>query len=174
MQAPEQLEAATEIAVRTQDITAPKGFRTHAGSIGIKDGTPDYSVIVSAVPCVASGVFTRSLFAGASVTLCRERLIAGQPQAIVTVSKNANVATGAGGLADARELAALTAQALTAQGVECPPDEVLVCSTGVIGRRPDPRVLLGRAPVRRRRPARRGPSHHDDGHRAQAGAGRPR
>jgi glutamate N-acetyltransferase / amino-acid N-acetyltransferase len=135
MQATEQLEAATEIAVRTQDITAPKGFRTHAGSIGIKDGTPDYSVIVSAVPCVASGVFTRSLFAGASVTLCRERLIAGQPQAIVTVSKNANVATGAGGLADARELAALTAQALTAQGVECPPDEVLVCSTGVIGRR---------------------------------------
>ena len=111
------------------EIFSPKGFRTHAGSIGIKDDTGDYSVIASAVPCVAAGVFTQSLFAGASVVLCRERL-ARSPQAIVTVSKNANVATGAGGRADAEELAALTAKALG-----CPEDEVLVCSTGVIGRR---------------------------------------
>lgn len=114
----------------TSDILAPKGFRTHAGSIGIKDDTDDYSVIASIVPCVAAGVFTQSLFAGASVLLCRERLASGSPQAIVTVSKNANVATGAAGRADAEELASLSAKAL---GIN--DDQVLVCSTGVIGRR---------------------------------------
>jgi glutamate N-acetyltransferase/amino-acid N-acetyltransferase len=125
MTAPDQLATP----VRTSDILPPKGFRTHAGSIGIKDDTDDYSVLVSTVPCVAAGVFTQSLFAGPSVLLCRERLAAGKPRAIVTISKNANVATGAGGRADAQELAALSAAAL---GIS--KDEVLVCSTGVIGR----------------------------------------
>jgi glutamate N-acetyltransferase/amino-acid N-acetyltransferase len=75
-------------------------------------------------------VFTRSLFAGPSVVLCRRHLQAGSPRAIVTVSKNANVATGPEGERDAYELAALTAAV-----VGCGPAEVLVGSTGVIGRR---------------------------------------
>ena len=50
-------------------------------------------------------------------------------QAFVVISKNANVATGAAGLADSHEVAAGVAGAL---GVE--PAAVLITSTGVIGR----------------------------------------
>jgi glutamate N-acetyltransferase/amino-acid N-acetyltransferase len=60
----------------------------------------------------------------------REHLADGLLQAVVVVSKNANVATGPDGLADARELAAGVAAAIGAR-----PGDVLVASTGVIGRR---------------------------------------
>ncbi len=108
----------------------PQGFRTHTASVGIKDDTPDFSVIAADRPCVASAVFTKSRFAGASVVVSREHAADGTLQAIVTVSKNANVATGPDGLADARELAEGVAKA-----VGCQPSDVLVASTGVIGRR---------------------------------------
>ena len=111
------------------DVPAPRGFLTHAANVGIKDETPDLSVLASHRPCVAEGVFTKSLFAGPSVRLSRRHLSSGRAQAIVTVSKNANVATGAEGEANAEELAALTARL-----VGCRSEEVLVGSTGVIGR----------------------------------------
>lgn len=64
-------------------------------------------------------------------------------RAVVIVSKNANVATGPQGLADAEELAAGVAARLG-----CSPDEVLVASTGVIGRTyPMDRVRAGIAAV---------------------------
>ena len=68
----------------SEQIVAPQGFRTHAGSIGIKDDTADYSVLASTGPCAVAGVFTQSLFAGPSVLLCRERLARNAPRAIVT------------------------------------------------------------------------------------------
>src|SRR2546423_567280 len=62
---------------------------------------------------------------------------------VVVVSKNANVATGAAGLADAEELAAGIAARLG-----CAPEEILVASTGVIGRAyPMDRVRAGVAAV---------------------------
>jgi len=110
-------------------VEVPRGFVTYAGNAGIKDGTPDVSIVASLTPCVADGVFTRSLFAGPSVALCRRHLEDGSARAIVTVSKNANVATGPQGDRDAQELAELVARLLGAA-----PAEVLVGSTGVIGR----------------------------------------
>jgi glutamate N-acetyltransferase/amino-acid N-acetyltransferase len=62
---------------------------------------------------------------------------------MVVVSKNANVATGAQGLADAEELAAGVARALG-----CATSEVLVASTGVIGRAyPMDRIRAGLAAI---------------------------
>lgn len=110
--------------------TLPRGFHADATSIGIKDDTADFSVIAAERPCAASAVFTRSRFAGPSVFVSREHVADGALQAIVTISKNANVATGPDGLADARELADGVAKVLG-----CPPEHVLVASTGVIGRR---------------------------------------
>lgn len=110
-------------------VAVPKGFVTHAANIGIKDASPDFSIVASTLPCTAAGVFTRSLFAGPSVVLCRDHLREGSPCAVATVSKNANVATGAQGDRDAHELAELVARA-----VGCRPADVLVGSTGVIGR----------------------------------------
>ena len=110
-------------------VAVPQGFVTHAANIGIKDESLDFSIVASRAPCTADGVLTRSLFAGPSVVLCRDHLQAGSPCAVVTVSKNSNVATGPQGERDAHELAALVAGV-----VGCRPTDVLVGSTGVIGR----------------------------------------
>lgn len=110
-------------------VAVPQGFVTYAANIGIKDESTDFSIVASTLACTAEGVFTGSLFAGPSVTLCRDHLREGSPCAVATVSKNANVATGTQGDRDAHELAELVARA-----VGCRPADVLVGSTGVIGR----------------------------------------
>jgi glutamate N-acetyltransferase/amino-acid N-acetyltransferase len=107
----------------------PLGFRSHVANAGVKDDSLDFSVIASDAPCTAAGLFTQSRFAGASVLLSRRHVADGRARAIVTVSKNANVATGEQGDADSTTLAAGVAAAL---GIDA--EEVLVSSTGVIGR----------------------------------------
>jgi glutamate N-acetyltransferase / amino-acid N-acetyltransferase len=110
-------------------VTYPRGFRAAGATGGIKaSGRPDVALVVADGPATAAGVFTRSRAAGAPVLLCRERLQAGgTARAVVVSSGNANVATGAQGRADAEHMAALVGE-LTGVG-----DDVLVCSTGVIG-----------------------------------------
>ncbi len=116
--------------VKTGDaVEAPLGFVTYAANAGIKDEDLDLSIVASQMPCVAAGVFTQSRFAGPSVVLCRRHLENGSPRAIVTISNNANVATGAQGERDAAELAALAAKVIGSDAAD-----VLVASTGVIGR----------------------------------------
>jgi glutamate N-acetyltransferase/amino-acid N-acetyltransferase len=116
-------------AVDPAEVRLPAGFRTHVANVGIKDDTDDFVVIAADRPCAAAAVFTRSRFAGPSVEVSRRHAADGTLQAIVVVSKNANVATGAQGLAHAEELAAGVAAAVGAR-----PADVLVASTGVIGR----------------------------------------
>jgi len=111
-------------------VQLPAGFRTHIANVGIKDDTTDFAVIAAERPCAAAAVFTRSRFSGPSVTLSRGHAADGRLQAVVVVSKNANVATGPDGDADALELVEGVAHALG-----CEPTDVLVASTGVIGRR---------------------------------------
>jgi glutamate N-acetyltransferase/amino-acid N-acetyltransferase len=111
-------------------VQLPGGFTAHTASIGIKDDTPDFAVVAADRPCTAAAVFTKSRFAGPSVTLSRRHAADGTLRAVAVVSKNANVATGPDGDADALELAEGVARA-----VGCEPTEVLVASTGVIGRR---------------------------------------
>jgi glutamate N-acetyltransferase/amino-acid N-acetyltransferase len=110
-------------------VPLPRGFSAHVASIGIKDDTDDFVVVAADRPCVAAATFTRSRFAGPSVELSRANATDGVLQAVVVVSKNANVATGDQGRRDARELADGVAAA-----VGCDPADVLVASTGVIGR----------------------------------------
>ncbi len=107
----------------------PAGFVAHVCNVGIKDATDDL-VIVTAEPAAASSaVFTRSRFAGASVVLSREHAARATTRAMVIISKNSNVATGAQGEANAREVVSSVARHLG-----CPPHDVLIASTGVIGR----------------------------------------
>lgn len=107
----------------------PGGFAAHVANIGIKDDTDDFVVIAAERLAAAAGVFTKSRFVGPSVTISREHVASGTARAVVVVSKNANVANGPTGEADARELVAGVAQRLG-----CQPDDVLIASTGVIGR----------------------------------------
>ncbi len=106
----------------------PRGFRSCAKNIGVRDETLDFTVIVSDVPASAAAMFTQSRFCGAAITVGREQIADGQLQAFVINSKNANVATGEQGLANIRELVQLVAEEL---GIA--PGNVLPSSTGVIG-----------------------------------------
>ncbi|HHX84365.1 MAG TPA: ornithine acetyltransferase, partial [Actinomycetales bacterium] len=111
-------------------VPLPAGFRAHAGAAGLREEGDDVFVAVADGPAVASSaVFTRSLFAGPSVVLSRENAAGGRARGIVVVAKNANVATGEQGLANAREV---LERAAAAAGVA--PAELLLASTGVIGR----------------------------------------
>jgi glutamate N-acetyltransferase/amino-acid N-acetyltransferase len=122
-------------------LELPTGFTCHVANIGIKDDTDDFVVVAADTRCSASGLFTRSRFAGPSVLVSRENVADRHARAVVVISKNANVATGADGLADAREVVAGVASSLG-----CDPADVLIASTGVIGRRyPIERVRDGLA-----------------------------
>ena len=107
---------------------SPRGFRSGAKNLGIRDTTLDFTVIASDVPAAAAAMFTQSRFCGAAITVGREHVADGQLQAFVINSKNANVATGEQGLANIRQIVALVAQELHIE-----PSDVLPSSTGVIG-----------------------------------------
>lgn len=114
----------------------PAGFRGVAGNIGIKDPDDDFFVVVSEVPAHVSAVFTRSRFAGPSVVLSRRAAADGRARGLITIARNANVATGRPGDDNAHEVQERMA---AAAGVR--PEEILVASTGVIGRPyPMPRI----------------------------------
>ncbi len=121
----------------------PSGFHAYVANVGIKDNTDDFVVVAADAPCVSAGVFTTSSFAGASVIVSRENLASPTNRAVVVISKNANVATGSDGLANAREVVAGVARA-----IGCDASEVLIASTGVIGRQyPMDRVRDGLAEI---------------------------
>jgi glutamate N-acetyltransferase/amino-acid N-acetyltransferase len=110
-------------------VALPAGFVAHTGHAGLREDGDDVAVLLSTRPCVSAGMFTRSRFEGPSVTLSRPRAASGRARAVVVVAKNANVANGLQGFRDAEELTATVAA-----GVGIPADEVLIASTGVIGR----------------------------------------
>ncbi|MYA26275.1 MAG: bifunctional glutamate N-acetyltransferase/amino-acid acetyltransferase ArgJ [Acidimicrobiales bacterium] len=109
-------------------VDLPAGFACHVGNIGIKDGTDDVMVLAADRVAAAAGVFTKSLFSGASVRRSQANIADGRVQAVVVISKNSNVATGAQGERDAANLANRVAEL-----VGCEPGQVLVGSTGLIG-----------------------------------------
>ena len=82
----------------------PQGFGAYVANIGIKDNSQDLTLVVAESACVASGVFTQSRFAGPSVVVSRENIADNTARAVVVISKNANVATGAEGMSNAREV----------------------------------------------------------------------
>ena len=125
----------------TASLPLPLGFRAHVANIGIKDTTDDFVVVAADAPCAAAGVFTQSSFAGPSVLVSRRHVADHRARAMVVISKNANVATGPEGLANAEEVVRGVAASLGAD-----PGDVLIASTGVIGRQyPMDRVRAGLA-----------------------------
>ncbi|MER7943763.1 bifunctional glutamate N-acetyltransferase/amino-acid acetyltransferase ArgJ [Streptomyces sp. NPDC094458] len=107
----------------------PKGFVVHTAPAGLSDdGRDDFTVLASTVPAQVSAVFTKSRFAGPSVVLSRASAAGGQARGVVVLARNANVATGAEGESNAREVRDSVA---AATGI--PEDDLLIASTGVIG-----------------------------------------
>ena len=110
-------------------VELPRGFTAHVTNIGIKDASDDLTLVTAARAVPTAAVFTQSRFAGASVLISREHVVDNAARAVVVISKNANVATGAEGHANALEVVRGVARTMG-----CDPREVLIASTGVIGR----------------------------------------
>jgi glutamate N-acetyltransferase / amino-acid N-acetyltransferase len=113
------------------EAALPHGFRFAATACGLKKtGALDLAIFSSDVPASAAAVFTQNLVVAPPVTLSRRHLRAskGRMRAVVVNAGNANCATGAAGFAAAQRTVGETARRLG-----CRPEEVFVCSTGVIG-----------------------------------------
>jgi glutamate N-acetyltransferase/amino-acid N-acetyltransferase len=109
-----------------------RGYRyagVHSGLRASEPGRLDLALVVSDRPAVAAGTFTQNRVCAAPVYICRERLPATDARGIIICSGNANACTGQQGLDDARRMATLAAESV---GLSA--GQVLVCSTGVIGR----------------------------------------
>ena len=119
-----------EIQEAAGGVTAAAGFVAGGLHAGLKKcpDKKDLAIIHSLAPAVVGAVFTQNKFAAAPVNWCRQVVAGGRAQAVVVNSGNANACTGAEGAANAAEMAAVCGKALQA-----PPEQVLVCSTGVIG-----------------------------------------
>jgi len=125
-------------------VCAPLGFRGGVAAAGIRgDGDEtrtDLAVIRSDTPAAAAGVFTRNTVKAAPVVISQLTLRRGTPiSAVVVNAGNANACTGAQGFRDALVMCTTAGDAL-----DLDPSDVLVCSTGVIGRpMPMDRVVRG-------------------------------
>ena len=106
----------------------PQGFSVHVANMGIKDDTNDVMILHCETLATTAGVFTQSRFAGPSVAISRHNVSSGTARAVTVISKNANVATGDTGYANAEEITQLVGAAIDAD-----PSDVIIGSTGVIG-----------------------------------------
>ncbi len=128
----------------------PAGFRVAGEFCGLKSRRPrggrrplDLALIVCDERVPAAGVFTTNQFAAAPVAVCREHLdrSGGLARGIVANSGCANAATGREGARRARAVAAAAAGHLG-----CRPEEILIASTGMIGRPLEHRKVLAALP----------------------------
>ena len=113
------------------EAALPRGYRFAASACGLKKtGALDLALLSSDVPASAAAVFTQNLVVAAPVVLSKKNLKAsrGRMRALIVNSGNANCATGPAGYA-----VSLRTVQETASRLNCRPEEVFVCSTGVIG-----------------------------------------
>ena len=117
--------------IATGCIVAPKGFQagtTYCGIKTIKDSL-DLGIIFSEHPSTGAALFTTNQIYAAPVKLSRKVAQKGRIRAFVINSGNANACTGDQGYNDAEEMVQLSAKCL-----KISEDEILVASTGIIGR----------------------------------------
>lgn len=115
-------------------INAAKGFWANGIAAGIKKRKKDLALVVSQKSCTFAGSFTTNLVKAAPV-LWDQMLVKESDSvvALVVNSGNANACTGKRGIEDTRLMAEITAQAISPLGYPARKEQVLVCSTGVIG-----------------------------------------
>lgn len=125
------LRERQEVQILLREMKVPDGFKASAVSSGIKAQGLDLALILSEVPCKAVGLFTSNRVKAAPVLYSRSLLRRGREfRAILANSGCANACTGEEGLEDAKTMASLVEEALGLGK-----HQVLVASTGVIGRR---------------------------------------
>jgi glutamate N-acetyltransferase/amino-acid N-acetyltransferase len=119
-----------------------QGFKASAVVAGLKkDDALDLALIVSDREAAVAGVFTTNKVKAAPVILSERHVENGKARAIIANAGNANACTGDPGLNDARRTADLVGQ-----GLGISPEDVLVASTGVIGKELDMHLIAGAIP----------------------------
>ena len=125
----------------TGGVTAAKGFMAASTAAGIKyKDRKDMAMIYSEAPCVAAGTFTTNIVKAAPVKW-DQNVVYNQPnaQAIVVNAGIANACTGEEGMGYCKATAEKVAEVL-----KVPAEQVLVASTGVIGKQlPIDRICNG-------------------------------
>jgi glutamate N-acetyltransferase/amino-acid N-acetyltransferase len=117
--------------VQGGSVTSPKGFLAGGTYAGIKSDDAealDLGILTSTGPAAVAGTFSTNKVLSPSVVLTRQRVAPGHARGVVVNSGCANCCVGEQGLKDAKEMAALAA---SHAGVDA--EEMLVCSTGLIG-----------------------------------------
>src|SRR4051812_43035020 len=110
-------------------LLSPAGFRAGAIYAGIRSKqAPDVGLLVCDGLATAAAVFTTNRVIAAPVKVGREHVASGKLHAVVVNAGNANACTGRRGERDARRMCEIAAEV-----VECEPEQVLPCSTGIIG-----------------------------------------
>ena len=111
-------------------VTAASGFVASGVHAGLRRSAPDLAIVRSVAPATGAAMFTANRMQAAPVVISKEHLELAEPQAVVINSGSANAATGLRGELDARATAAEAARLL-----DLAVEEILVLSTGVIGKR---------------------------------------
>ena len=127
-------------------ITAPDGYKASGVCAGLKPSQkPDLALILAPQDALCTGTFTQSTVRAKCVDVCSERLAktAGRVRAILVNSGHANACTGDRGLRDS-----VIATKAVAEQLGLLEEEVLMCSTGVIGEAiPIQKLLEGVKPL---------------------------
>jgi glutamate N-acetyltransferase / amino-acid N-acetyltransferase len=116
--------------LRPSRADIPRGFSFSATACGLKKTGLDLALLTSATPAAAAAAFTTNRVQAAPVRVSREHFEKSRHKVrgIIVNSGNANCCTGSSGLASSRKTALELSRLL-----DCKQQEVLVCSTGVIG-----------------------------------------
>ena len=114
-------------------VLFPQGFLANALECGVKSekqNKPDLTILISEKPANAAAMFTTNRCCAAPVLVSKAQLETNSKiKAVVTNSGNANAATGEQGLQAAKKILEYTAEKLNYDT-----KEILICSTGVIGK----------------------------------------
>ncbi|OAG73092.1 protein ArgJ [Gluconobacter japonicus] len=120
------------------DLSTVAGVRLSAVAAGVRyQGRTDLMLAEFAPGTVVAGVYTRNACPGAPILWCRQAQTTPYARALLVNAGNANVFTGRAGIQACEDCA----DAVSAM-FDCPPQDVFLASTGVIGEKlPQQRII---------------------------------
>lgn len=115
-------------------ICAPTGYLASGIHAGFKKNPSkrDLCLIVSEVEANAAAVFTENKIKGAPIQVSKDHLKDGKAKAIITNSGNANTCAP-NGVAIAEKTCEILSEEMNLESMNLDVDEIIICSTGVIG-----------------------------------------
>lgn len=110
-------------------VCAPEGFKAAGVHAGFKrnPSKKDLALIFCETPCNTAAVYTQNKIKGAPIAVTKEHIKDGKAKAVIVNSGNANTCAP-NGVQVAQSTCTILAEELKIQ-----PEDIIICSTGVIG-----------------------------------------